>query len=141
MNMENWSILLVEDNEADVLLTSQLLAQTSVANTIYPVQDGEAAIHFLLKQQKHVDAVTPDLIILDINLPKLNGKEVLSFIKENDALKMIPVIMYTSSNSEKDILFCNQKKVDLYLIKANSLADFDYTAEVFKNFMLNHSSR
>ncbi|MEO6542278.1 MAG: response regulator, partial [Ferruginibacter sp.] len=97
-------ILLVEDNEGDIMLTTEALEEGKIANKISIVKDGKHAIDFLNKKGGYENASLPDLVLLDINLPKKNGHEVLQYIKHAEALKQIPVIMLTTSSSEKDIL-------------------------------------
>src|SRR5687767_10092684 len=96
-------ILLIEDSEGDIVLTIEALKEARISNTIDVVRDGEKAMEFLLKQGEFSNASTPDLVLLDINLPKIDGKEVLANIKNDEKLKVIPVVMLTTSDSEKDI--------------------------------------
>ena len=95
-------ILLVEDNEGDVFLVTEALEEGKVINKISVTRDGKEAMDFLDKKGKYENIQLPDLILLDINLPKKHGHEVLEYIKEKDELKQIPVIMLTTSSSEKD---------------------------------------
>src|SRR5688572_9687395 len=97
-------ILLVEDNEGDIVLTIEALKEARIGNTIDVVRDGEKAMQFLHKEGEFSNAVTPDLILLDINLPKIDGKEVLVSIKNDEQLKIIPVVMLTTSDSPTDIM-------------------------------------
>ena len=97
------SILLVEDNEGDIILTLEALKEAKIYNEINVVRDGDAALQYLNKEGEYQDAETPDLILLDINLPKMDGIEVLAKIKSNEGLMVIPVVMLTTSDSEKDI--------------------------------------
>jgi CheY-like chemotaxis protein len=100
--MKNVHILLVEDNEGDILLTVEALEEGRIANVIEVARDGQEALNKL--QNDFVDKKLPDLILLDINLPKMNGHEVLEKLKKNDDLKHIPVIMLSTSSSEMDIM-------------------------------------
>ena len=104
MKKKDINILLVEDNEGDILLTLEALKEAKVNNTIHVVRDGEEALQYLRKQGRHKKAEAPDLILLDINLPKMDGKEVLAEIKKDETLMIIPVVVLTTSDSEKDIL-------------------------------------
>ena len=93
-------ILLVEDNDGDIFLTLEALKEARIHNEIDVVKDGEKALQYLNKENEFANAETPDLILLDINLPKVDGKEVLAKIKNDDVLKVIPVVMLTTSDSE-----------------------------------------
>ena len=97
-------ILLVEDNPADVLMTREAFAQAKMINTIHVVDDGAKAIQFLRKEGEYVSAPHPDFILLDLNLPRKNGHEVLAEIKADPLLKAIPVAILTTSNTEKDAI-------------------------------------
>ena len=133
--MKTVTVLLVEDNEADILLTSEILYQAGVENEIMVARDGREAIDYVTKQNKFVNAITPDLVLLDINLPKTDGKEVLYFIRNNVPGKCIPVIMYTSSKLESDKLFCYENKADLFLVKPGLIEDFDKVVLAIKEFI------
>ncbi|MGN6544063.1 MAG: response regulator, partial [Aureliella sp.] len=97
-------ILLVEDSPTDALLTKRALAHAKLINRLHIVDDGVKAMQFLHKQEPYTDAPRPNLILLDLNLPKKNGREVLAEIKADDELKTIPVIVLTSSNAEEDVM-------------------------------------
>ena len=133
--MSAFHILVVEDNEADILLTTELLVQVGINHSISVARDGVEAIDYVLKRGKYTDAVTPNLILLDINLPKASGTEVLSNIKNDDKYKKIPVIIYTSSFLEADRIFCESLGANLYLTKANTMTEFSKRIEDFKNFL------
>ena len=94
--IKNARILLIEDNEGDIILTLEAFKQAKIINTIDVLRDGEQALKFLGKEDTFKDAKTPNLILLDINLPKVDGMEVLSVIKNDAQLKVIPVIMLTT---------------------------------------------
>src|SRR4051794_34766018 len=132
--MKEVKILLVEDNEGDILLTMKALQEAEVYNGIDVVKDGEKAVQFLKKEGSYVDAKTPGLILLDINLPKLNGKEVLQIIKNDDQLKHIPVIMLTTSNSENDILESYNRHANCYLTKPDNFLDYIELGDSIKHF-------
>ncbi|MEO6253422.1 MAG: response regulator, partial [Ferruginibacter sp.] len=117
-------ILLVEDNEGDIMLTTEALEEGKIANKISIVKDGKHAIDFLNKKGDYENETLPDLILLDINLPKKNGHEVLQYIKHDDGLKQIPVIMLTTSSSEKDILESYKNYVNCYITKPVDVNDF-----------------
>lgn len=117
-------ILLVEDNEGDILLTKESLESSRIINTLSVVKDGKEAIDFLNKEGKYADADQPDLLLLDINLPKMNGFEVLQFVKETGNFKHIFVTMLTTSSFEKDIEHCKKKCANFYITKPVDPANF-----------------
>lgn len=110
-------ILLVEDNEGDVLLITEAFEEARIANTISNVRDGEEAMQYLTRSGKYASELMPDIILLDINLPKRNGHEVLEFIKSNADLKHIPVIMLTTSSSEEDVMKAYAHHVNCFITK------------------------
>ncbi len=127
-------ILLVEDNPGDVRLTQEALKEGKVTNNLHVAMDGEQALQFLRREGQYADAPRPDMILLDLNLPKKDGREVLQEIKEDPNLHKIPVVVLTTSKAEEDIcrsyaLNCNcyiQKPVDLdqFLDAVKSLQEF-----------------
>lgn len=117
-------ILLVEDNEGDILLTIDAFEEGRISNKISVVRDGNEAIDFLTQSGKYTNRELPDLILLDINLPKKNGHEVLSFIKSTESLKHIPVIILTTSSSESDIEKAYKNFVSCYITKPIEVNDF-----------------
>lgn len=123
-------IMLVEDNEGDVFLTKKVFEKAKVQNTIKVASDGEAA----LKMLKDGNARKPDIILLDINLPKKDGKQVLDEIKKDPDLKAIPVVILTSSKAEKDILETYNLHANSYIIKPVTLEKFGEVATVVENF-------
>ncbi len=122
--MQPIHILLVEDNEGDILLTKEALENGKIINTLSVVRDGKEAIDFLTKRGKYADVMLPDLLLLDINLPKKNGHEVLQFIKADMNLKQIPVIMLTTSSTEADILTSYQYYANCYISKPIEVGTF-----------------
>jgi two-component system, chemotaxis family, response regulator Rcp1 len=115
--MKQIHILLVEDNEGDIVLTQETFKDFKMLNTHSVVRDGEEAINYLKKKDEFSTAITPDFIFLDINLPKIDGKEVLSFLKHDENLCTIPVIMLTTSSSQIDIADSQKNNANGYLIK------------------------
>src|SRR5271156_1515905 len=97
-------ILLVEDNQGDIELTQEAFADSKICNRIYSVNDGVEAIDFLKKRGKYAGAVTPDVILLDLNMPRMDGKEVLEIVKNDPELRLIPIVILTSSEAEKDVV-------------------------------------
>ncbi len=126
------NILLIEDCLADIRLTQEMLKESVIENTIYVVKDGEEAIFFLKKQIGTFPM--PDLILLDLNLPKKNGREVLAEIKTDDVLRSIPVLVLTTSNSDQDILNSYRLQANCYLNKPNDLDDFNKLLISIENF-------
>lgn len=123
-------ILLVEDNYDDILLTKEVLIEAKVKNTLNVVEDGEEAIQYLLQEGDHVNAKRPDLILLDLNLPLKDGREVLMEIKENSVLKHIPVVILTTSQAEEDIMNMYEHHANAYITKP---VDFNQFIDVIKS--------
>lgn len=117
-------ILLIEDNEGDILLITEAFSETKIDASITVVKDGNEAIVYLDKLSKTKPRIYPDLIFLDINLPKKNGHEILTFIKSNITLKSIPVIVLTTSSSEKDIAKAYAEYANSYIVKPIDINDF-----------------
>ncbi|MGW1456015.1 response regulator [Salegentibacter agarivorans] len=135
--MESIHILLVEDNEGDILLTSEALEDGKILNKLSVVRDGKQAMDFLDKKGTHVKALTPDLILLDVNLPKMNGHEVLKFVKQHKDLKQIPVIMLTTSSSKEDIDISYQNYANCYITKPIEVEDFMKAVNQIEEFWVN----
>ena len=133
METQPLEILLVEDNEDDILLEQEALAEAKLVNLMSVVRDGEEAMAFLRRQGRYQNAQMPGLILLDINMPKKNGFEVLNEIKADPALIHIPVVMLTTSDNEADIVKSYAKGACSYITKP---MDFDKFREVAKQFAL-----
>jgi CheY-like chemotaxis protein len=133
MNTEPMEILLVEDNEDDILLEREALADAKLVNLLHVVRDGEEAMAYLRGWGKYQNAQMPGLILLDINMPKKNGFEVLNEMKADPALMHIPVIMLTTSDSEADIVKSYAKGACSFITKP---MDFDKFRDVVKQFAL-----
>ncbi|AKB31620.1 Two-component system response regulator [Methanosarcina siciliae HI350] len=123
-------ILLVEDNKGDVGLIEEVFESSKVRNKLYVVEDGEEAVHFLLREGKFSDVPRPGIILLDLNLPKKDGREVLGEIKKNKDLKKIPVVVLTTSRAEEDILESYKLHANAYVPKP---VDFDQFIKVIKS--------
>jgi two-component system, chemotaxis family, response regulator Rcp1 len=134
--MKELRILLVEDNEGDIVLTLEAFQHTIIRNTISVVRDGEEALEYLTRQGKHTGAELPDIILLDINLPKMDGKEVLNYIKNDEELKRIPVVMLTTSSSERDILDAYTGHANCYITKPVDFSKFIEVVRSIENFWL-----
>ena len=128
--MKAVDILLVEDNPGDVRLTQEALNEGRIENKLHVVFDGVEAIEFLSKTGKHKNAIVPDLILLNLNLPKMNGLEVLEKIKNDPELKLIPVIVLTTSQSENDIHASYAMHVNCFVSKP---VEYDSFMSVIKS--------
>ena len=117
-------ILLVEDNEGDILLTKDAFEERKIVTDLSIVKNGGDAVDFLFKTGKFTDADTPDLILLDINLPVKSGHEVLEIIKKDPELKKIPVIMLTTSGNKKDVDRAYENHSNSYVVKPLEMDDF-----------------
>jgi chemotaxis family two-component system response regulator Rcp1 len=123
-------ILMVEDNPDDVDLTREALKDAKVHNELYVAKDGVEAMAFLRQETEYQDAPRPDIILLDLNLPRMDGREVLAEIKKDGGLKRIPVVVLTTSQAEEDILKAYDQYVNCYITKP---VDFDQFIKVVKS--------
>lgn len=130
----NIEILLVEDNPADVDLTRETMELCKIVNNLHVVHDGVEALQFLRQEGRFVDAPRPDLILLDLNLPRKDGREVLSEIKDDQRLKTIPVVILTSSEAEKDIVKTYSLGANCYITKPVDLEQFAHVVEAIESF-------
>jgi CheY-like chemotaxis protein len=122
-------VLLVEDDPGDVLMTREAFAEHKVANQLSVVSDGVSAMEFLRKSGEHAGAPTPDLILLDLNLPRMDGREVLAAVKQDDVLRHIPVVVLTTSEAEEDVLRSYSLHANAYVTKP---VDFERFIEVVR---------
>jgi len=129
-------ILLVEDNPGDVRLTREAFREAKVRNNMVIAGDGLEAMAFLKQENEHVNAVRPDLILLDLNLPCMNGFEVLDAIKEDADLKRIPIIVLTTSQAEQDILRSYDLHANAYVTKPVDLEQFIVAIRAIEGFWL-----
>jgi CheY-like chemotaxis protein len=129
-------ILLVEDNPGDVRLTQEALRDAKVSNKMLVVQDGEEAMHFLYKEGKYKMSARPDLILLDLNLPKKSGIEVLEEIKAEQNLRRIPVVVLTTSQAEQDIFDSYNLHANAYVTKPVDLDQFIKVVQSIEDFWL-----
>jgi CheY-like chemotaxis protein len=130
------NILLVEDNPGDIRLTKEVLKEGKIRNNLSVVTDGEEALLFLKKEGAYKAAYTPDIILLDLNLPKKDGREVLSHIKSDNDLKLIPVIVLTTSDAEKDIKRVYEHHANCYITKPVDFNQFIDVIRSIENFWL-----
>ena len=129
-------ILLVEDNPADVRLTQEAFRDGKIRNNLLAVKDGVEALEFLRRRGRYADAVRPDLILLDLNLPRKNGREVLAEIKSDPALRRIPVVVLTTSRAEMDIVKSYNLHANCYIVKPVDLDQFVGVVKSIDNFWL-----
>lgn len=129
-------ILLVEDNPGDVRLTQEALKDAKVLNKLRVVSDGVEALDFLRRQGKYAHAVRPGLILLDLNLPKMDGRKVLAEIKEDPELKRIPVVVLTISKADEDIIKTYELHANCYITKPVDLEQFMEVVKAIENFWL-----
>jgi CheY-like chemotaxis protein len=129
-------ILLVEDNPGDVRLTKEALKEGKVYSNLHWAKDGVEALEFLRHQGKFADVPRPDIILLDLNLPKKDGREVLSEIKNDDDLKRIPVVILTTSKAEEDVLRSYQLHANCYVTKPVDLDKFIVVVQSIDKFWL-----
>lgn len=129
-------ILLVEDNPGDVRLTKEALKEGKVYNNLHWAKDGVEALEFLQRQGKHAKSPRPDIILLDLNLPKKDGREVLSVIKRDNELKQIPVVVLTTSKAEEDVLRSYELHANCYVTKPVDLEKFIHVVQSIDRFWL-----
>ncbi len=135
-NLKIVEILLIEDNPGDIRLTQEALKEGKINNKLRVISDGAEATDFLFKRNQYQNAPRPDLILLDLNLPKKNGQEVLAEIKADDNLKSIPVIILTISKAEEDIIRSYNLHANCFLVKPIELNKFFEVVKSIENFWL-----
>lgn len=135
-NVRPVQILLVEDNPGDVRLTIEALKEAKVINKLTVVKDGMEALSLLRRQGQHAHAARPDLILLDLNLPRKDGREVLAEIKADDNLKRIPVVILTTSQDEQDVLKSYNLYANCYITKPVDLDQFITVVKSIEDFWL-----
>ncbi len=129
-------ILLVEDNPGDIELTQEAFAESKICNRIFVVHDGVEAIDFLKRRGAFSDAVRPDVVLLDLNMPRMDGKEVLEVVKNDPDLKLIPIVILTSSEAEKDIVKSYRLHANCYINKPVDLERFLEVVRAVEDFWL-----
>jgi chemotaxis family two-component system response regulator Rcp1 len=129
-------ILLVEDNPGDVRLTIEALRDSKVRNNLQVARDGVEAMAYLRRESQYGDAVRPDLILLDLNLPRKDGRQVLAEIKADPSLKTIPVVVLTTSSAERDVLQSYQLQANCYITKPVDLEQFITVVQSIQDFWL-----
>ena len=123
-SLRHAEILLVEDSPADVLITREAFNEFKLINELHVVEDGVEALAFLKREGKYASAPRPDLILLDLNLPRKNGREVLAELKTDPKLKSIPVVVLTTSHSERDVLQSYDQHANCYIVKPVGFHNF-----------------
>lgn len=134
--MKDVHILLVEDNEGDIVLTKEALSDAKIKNKVTVTRDGEEAINYLNNAIPDPDQLMPDLVLLDINLPKIDGKEVLHYIKNNPALKKTPVVILTTSSSELDVTDSYNNYANCFITKPVDLNKFFDVVRMIEDFWI-----
>lgn len=135
-NVRSIDILLVEDNPGDVRLTQEVLKEAKVKNKLHIVNDGVEAMAFLRHEGKYMDSPHPDMILLDLNLPKKSGHEVLKEVKADDDLKRIPVVVLTVSKDEEDIIKSYNLHANCFITKPVDLNQFLNVVKAIEDFWL-----
>ena len=133
--MKSIHILLVEDNEGDIMLTTEALEESKIINKVSVIRDGHAAIKYF--EQLKDDHHKPDIVLLDINLPKKSGQEVLAYIKQHPLHSRTPVIMLTTSSAERDIHLSYKNHANCYITKPVELHDFINAISKIQDFWIN----
>ena len=132
--MRSLQILVVDDDDADALMISEALESTDHRATVDRVADGREALDFLRREGRYANAVRPDLILLDLNMPRMDGRETLAAIKSDDKLKAIPVVILTTSGAAPDITSSYQHRANAYVTKPFGLDDFESTVRQIDRF-------
>lgn len=135
--MKSAHILLVEDNEGDILLITEALEASKVLNDLSIVRNGKLALDFVYKKNDYEDAKSPDVILMDINLPLKSGIEVLEILKSDENTKHIPIIMLTTSSSESDIMKSYNNHANAYIVKPVDVSEFLQAILSLEEFWLN----
>ena len=133
-NVKLAEILLVEDNEGDIELTKEAFEEAKFRNNLHVTEDGDEALDYLFKRNGYENAVTPDVILLDLNLPGTDGREILEIIKADEILRRVPVIVLTSSNADKDIIESYNLHANCYIVKPVNAHKFMEVVQHVENF-------
>ncbi len=139
--LSSLDILLIEDNIGDIELTIAAFNELKTPHHFHIVNDGEEALEFLHKKGAHAGAIRPNLILLDLNLPKKNGWEILHNIKQEPTLKAIPIVVLTNSQDERDIAMCYMLHANSYIVKPLGFAEFVNVIQATENFWLRIAAR
>jgi chemotaxis family two-component system response regulator Rcp1 len=129
-------ILMVEDNPGDVRLTREALKGAKMWAQVHVVEDGVAALDYLYRRPPYESALRPDLILLDLNLPRMDGREVLAIVKGDPALRLIPIVVLTTSQAEEDVLRAYHLNANCYVTKPVDLHQFNRIVQAIEQFWL-----
>ena len=132
-----FNILLVEDNDDDVLLTKHAFKNISIAVEFQVARDGLEALKLLRREAPYTDAVPPHVVLLDLNMPRMDGRQLLSELKQDESLKVIPTIILTTSAAEDDVCSAYRNHANAYMTKPMDLQEFAHRTECFARFWLN----
>ena len=134
LSVRSLQILVVDDDDADALMISEALENAANATIVDRVADGREALDYLRREGDYAQALRPDLILLDLNMPRMDGRETLAAIKSDDRLKAIPVVILTTSGAEPDIVASYQHRANAYVTKPFSLDEFETTVRQIDRF-------
>ena len=129
-------VLLVEDKLSDVILTREAFKQAPLHVTLHHAKDGEECMAYLRKQHEYVAAPTPDIVLLDLNMPRMDGREVLAEIVSDESLRHLPVIILTTSSEEREVLNMYRLRCSSYIVKPFSFAEFVRIAQSIRDYWL-----
>lgn len=135
-NFRSVEILLIEDSPSDANLTIREFSKAKIANNLHWVEDGETAMEYLHQQGEFANAPRPDLILLDLNLPGMDGREVLAEVKSDQDLKRIPIVVLTTSNDEQDVLHSYNLNANCYVTKPIDIENFIHVVQLINEFWL-----
>lgn len=141
MSPRSLNVLLVEDSPTDAMMIGEIMSQSDVRNKLHLVEDGMQALEFLRREGDYRDAPRPDLILLDLQLPRKNGQEVLAEIKADESLRTIPVVVLSSSRAESDVLGAYRSFANSYVTKPIDYEDFADAMRLIERFWLRLASR
>lgn len=136
MNPKTIEILLVEDNPGDVDLTLEALDEAKIRNEVHVAEDGVEAMAFLRREGSYADAPRPDLVLLDLNMPRMDGREVLEEVKKDADLRRIPIVVLTTSEDEQDVLDAYEHSANAYIVKPVDFQQFFGTIRALEDFWL-----
>lgn len=134
LNFEPIEILLVEDNPGDTRLTVEALKESKINNTLNCVQDGQTALAYLRKEEGYTDSHTPDMILLDLDMPNMSGREFLDIVKHDKKLRHIPIVVLTISDSDKDVIESYDMQANAYVRKPIDLDQFVKVVQSIEDF-------
>ena len=135
-NMKSIDILLAEDSPGDADLAKEALDESKLKNRLYTVVDGQEALDFLFKKGKYKNVPRPDLMLLDLNMPRVDGREVLKIVKEDENLRSIPIVILTTSKAEEDIIKSYKLHANCYISKPLNLDKFMEVVSAIENFWI-----